>query len=207
MNILRFIEQFPDENSCREHFRSQREKAGVTCPKCRGTKHYWLSAKWQWQCTGCDFRITLRSGSMMQNSNLPVRTWYLAMAFMTFSKKGLSACELQRQLQMTRYDTVWSLMHRIRNAMGNRDARYTLEGTVEFDEAYFATATPSGIRLKRGKGSQRKQNVAVMAESTPLENPETGKRSTRPREAMRLLARRVFPSCQLWAGIPARINK
>ena len=48
---------------------------------------------------------------------------------------------------------------------------------IEFDEAYFSKATPSGIKLKRGKGSQRQQNVAVIAESTPLEDIETGKTS------------------------------
>lgn len=65
-------------------------------------------------------------------------------------------------------------MHRIRNAMGNPDARYTLEGLVEFDEAYFEKATPEGLVFKRVKGSQRQQNVEVMAESTPLEHLETG---------------------------------
>jgi hypothetical protein len=114
---------------------------------------------------------------MIKNSNLPVRTWYLAMIFMTFSKKGISAKELQRQLKHKRYDTVWSLMHRIRNAMGNRDNLYTLEGMIAFDEAYFEKATPDGIKLKRGKGSQKQQNVAVSAESTFLENIETGKKS------------------------------
>jgi hypothetical protein len=178
MNILRFIEQFPTEDSCREHFREQRESEGVICKKCGGTHHYWLQAKWQWQCSRCDFRTTLRSGSMMEHSKLPVRKWYLAMAFMSYSKKGLSACELQRQLGHRRYDTVWSLMHRIRNAMGNRDSLYTLCGAIEFDEAYFSKATPEGIKLKRGKGSQRKQNVAVMAESTPLEDLQTGEKSS-----------------------------
>ena len=137
MTILRFLEQFPDEVSCRQHFRQQRECEGVRCKRCGNEKQYWLQAKWQWQCSECGFRTTLRSGSMMENSNLPIRTWYLAMAFMSSTKKGLSAHELKRQIGHSRYATVWSLMHRIRNAMGNRDARYTLEGLVEFDEAYF----------------------------------------------------------------------
>lgn len=177
MNLLKFAESFPDEISCKLHFKAQREQEGVICKKCKQTNHYWLQNKWQWQCAGCDFRTTLRSGSMMKNSNLPIRTWYLAMAFMTFSKKGISAWELQRQLEHKRYDTVWSLMHRIRNAMGNRDALYTLHGMIEFDEGYFEKATPEGIKLKRGKGSQKQQNVAVMAESIFLENIETGKKS------------------------------
>jgi len=110
----------------------------------------------------------------MESSNLPLCIWYMAMALMTATKKCVSAAEMQRQLNHKRYDTIWSLMHRIRNAMGNRDDMYTLEGMVEFDEAYFSKATPGGIKLKRGKGSQRKQNVAVMAESTPLEDVQTG---------------------------------
>lgn len=117
----------------------------------------------------------------MQGSHLPIRMWYTAMAFMTFTKKGISAKKLQKQLDHKRYDTVWSLMHRTRNAMGNQDALYTLEGIVEFDEAHFSKATPDGIKLKRGKGSNRKQNVAVMAESTPLEDIQTGKQSSQCR--------------------------
>ena len=177
MNLLRFIESFPTEESCKVHFKAQREHEGVKCKRCSSKKHYWLQAKWQWQCVKCSFRTTLRSGTLMESSKLPVRTWYLAMAFMTFSKKGISALELQRQLDHKRYDTVWSLMHRIRKAMGNRDALYTLKDTIEFDEAYFEKATPEGVKLKRGKGSQKQQNVAVMAESTPLEDPITGKQS------------------------------
>lgn len=177
MNILNFTTVFPDENSCKIHFKNQREKEGVVCKKCGCKNHYWLQNKWQWQCKTCNFRTTLRSGTLMENSNLKVRLWYLAMLFMRYSKKGISAMELQRQLNHKRYDTIWSLMHRIRNAMGNRDALYTLEGMIEFDEAYFEKATPEGIKLKRGKGSQKQQNVAVMAESTELEDVETGKKS------------------------------
>ena len=190
MNILRFIEHFPTEDSCREHFRTTREQEGIKCKNCEGTHHYWLKAKWQWQCSGCNFRTTLRSGSMMENSNLPVRTWYLAMVFMSFSKKGLSAYELQRQIGHGRYMTVWSLMHRIRNAMGQRDSRYTLKDIVEFDEGYFTKATPAGIKLKRGKGSVKQQNVAVMAESTTLENIETGEKSS----SCRYFKMKVLPS-------------
>jgi len=113
----------------------------------------------------------------MENAKLPIRKWYLAMAFMSFSKKGISACELQRQIDHKRYASIWHLMHKIREAMGNRDNLYTLEGMIEMDEAYFETATAVGTKLKRGKGSQKQQNVAVFAESTPLEDIETGRTS------------------------------
>jgi len=179
VNIINFIEQYPDEQSCKDHFRQVRESQGIICKSCGCEKHYWLKAKYQWQCSHCRFRTTLRSGTMMENSNLPLRTWYLAMAFMSFSKKGISAKELQRQLNHPRYRTVWTLMHRIRKAMGERDSLYNLEGMIEFDEGYFTTETSKRDiqNLKRGRGSQKQTNVVVMAESTPLEDVGTGKKS------------------------------
>lgn len=179
VNIIKFIEQFPDENSCKEHLKRIREQQGIKCKSCGCEKHYWLKSKFQWQCSECRFRTTLRSGTMFENSNLPFRKWYLAMAFMSFSKKGISAKELQRQLDHSRYRTVWTMMHRIREAMGKRDNLYNLEGMVEFDEGYFSTETSERDKqnLKRGRGSQKKTNVSVMAESTLLEDIETGKTS------------------------------
>ena len=61
--------------------------------------------------------------------------------------------------------------------MGNRDDRYTLEGMIEMDEGYF-TVESSEIEKskgKRGRGAAGKSNVAIMAESTPLEDIDTGK--------------------------------
>jgi hypothetical protein len=103
------------------------------------------------------------------------------MAFMTFSKKGISAMEMQRQLGHTRWETVWKLMHKIRAGMGKRDSLYQLNGSVEFDEGYFEQATGEEIKLKRGRGSQKQSKVAVLAESTSLEDIETGQISSQCR--------------------------
>lgn len=172
------MEEFPTEESCKVHFRKQREKEGVVCKNCECSDHYWLQGKWQWQCKSCEFRTTLKSGTVMEDSKVGFHTWYLAMAFMTFSKKTISAAELQRQLDHPKYDTVWRLMHKIRGGMGKRDALYRLEGMIEFDEGYFEKATSEKVKIKRGRGSQRQVNVAVMAESTPLEDIESAKKSS-----------------------------
>lgn len=177
MNILKFVEQFPDERSCRIDFKLKREEQGVICKKCSSTQHYWLKNKWQWQCKGCSFRTTIRSGTIMENSNLPIRMWYLCMVFMSMTKKGISAKEMQRQLNHKRYEPIWSMMHKIRSAMGHRDTMYRLEQMVEFDEGYFTKGIRRGSKPKRGRGSQSKRNVAVLAESTPLEDLESGKKS------------------------------
>lgn len=176
MNIIQFTKEFPDDIACRSHFRASREREGVVCKKCSCTKQWWLKNKSQWKCSQCGFRTTLRSGTFMQDSNLSIYQWYLAMVFMSFSKKGISASELQRQMSIKNYDTVWSLMHRIRKAMGNRDSLYGLNDMQEVDEGFIVTATPSLVKenLKRGRGSKRVSPVAVAVESIPLEDIETG---------------------------------
>ena len=178
MKILRFMEEFPTEESFKTHFKEQREREGIICKRCQSTSHYWRGGKWQWECKACKFRTTLRSGTIMECSKVSFHIWYQAMAFMTFSKKTISAAELQRQLNHPKYDTVWLLMHKIRTSMGSRDALYKLEGSVEFDEGYFEKAIPERVQLKRGRGSQRQVQVAVMAESTPLEDVHSGETSS-----------------------------
>ncbi len=178
MNILEFIETYPDEYSCKMDMKEKREKSGITCKKCSSTEHYWLSTRYVWECKTCNYRTSLKSGTVMESSNLSLRIWYLAIALMNMTKKGISAHEMKRQLGMKRYEPVWSLMHKIRSAMGQRDNKYILEGMVELDEAYISKSTRANTKLKRGKGSQRKQNVVVMAESTPLEDIVTGANSS-----------------------------
>lgn len=115
----------------------------------------------------------------MENSNLSFLTWYKAMFLMSATKKGFSAKELQRQLGLKRYEPVWAMMNKLRKAMGKRDERYTLEGMIEMDEGYFTVESTEIEQEKgiRGRGAVGKQNVAVIAESTPLEDIDTGQKS------------------------------
>ncbi len=70
----------------------------------------------------------------MQSSNLSFLIWYKTMFLLTATKKGFSSKEIQKQLGLKRYEPVWFMVHKLLKAMGNRDARYTLEGMIEFDE-------------------------------------------------------------------------
>lgn len=105
------------------------------------------------------------------------------MFLMSATKKGFSTKEIQKQLGLKRYEPVWAMVHKLRKAMGDRDSRYTLEGMIEFDEAYFTVESSEIEQEKgiRGKGAVGKQNVTIMAESTPLEDIETGKKEKQVR--------------------------
>lgn len=119
----------------------------------------------------------------MQGSNLPFLTWYKTMFLMTATKKGFSSKEIQKQLGMKRYEPVWAMVHKLRKAMGNREDRYTLEGMIEMDEGYFTVESTELEKAqgKRGRGAAGKTPVSVMAESTQLENIETGQKTSQCR--------------------------
>ena len=176
MNLFSFSAHFGTEEDCRNHFKSERDKIGVTC-KCGSTEHFWIKSRLSYECKKCRSRTSLKSGTIMENSNLSFLIWYKTMFLMSVTKKGFSAKEIQKQLGLKRSEPVWAMVHKLRKAMGNRDAKYTLEGMIEFDEAYFTVESSEIEQEKgiRGKGAVGKQNVAVMAESTPLEDIETGK--------------------------------
>lgn len=179
MNLFTFTAHFGDEQTCRLHFKEQRDDIGVLCHRCGHDQHYWIKSVWSYECKACRSRTSLRSGTIMQSSNLSFLVWYRTMFLMSTTKKGFSAKEIQRQLGLKRYEPVWAMVHKLRKAMGNRDARYTLEGMIEMDEGYFTVESSEVEQAKgiRGRGVAGKQNVAVMAESTPLEDVDTGKKS------------------------------
>jgi transposase-like protein len=105
------------------------------------------------------------------------------MFLMTATKKGFSSKEIQKQLGLKRYEPVWYMVHKLRKAMGNRDARYTLEGMIEMDEGYFTVESTEieKSKGKRGRGAAGKTNVAIMAESAQLEDIDTGKKTSQCR--------------------------
>ena len=183
MNLLNFIAQYPDEASCKAKWKEYRERQGVVCPKCGSTEHYWKSDKENFECKRCNYRQSLRSNTVMHGSQLPFRFWFIAIHLLTSTKKTFSALELKRQLGHSTYNPIWAMLHKLRLAMGKRDAEYDLKEIIELDEGFFSTEMEEEEKskpLKRGRGSQKKTKVLVMAESIPIEG-ETTKRG-KPRK-------------------------
>lgn len=62
-NNFTFSAEFTSEESCRLHFKAQRDKLGVTCQKCGHDVHYWIQSRWSYECQKCHSRMTLKSGN------------------------------------------------------------------------------------------------------------------------------------------------
>lgn len=177
MTLIEFTHQYPDEASCKASFRATRESEGITCRRCNSTAHYWKKDKECFECKKCKSRTSLRSGTVMEKSQLPFRYWLLAIHLMTSTKKSISALEMQRQLGHKFYEPIWEMMHKIRSMMGKRDSNYILDDTIEVDEGFF-TQVKTGEKgekkeereqQKRGRGAQNKAKVLVMTSTEPVE--------------------------------------
>jgi transposase-like protein len=96
---------------------------------------------------------------VFQDTRKPLRTWFLAMWFITSQKNGVSALGLQRVLGLGSYETAWTWMHKLRRAMVRPD-RDRLTGDVEVDETYVGGPEEG----KRGREIDKKSIVMVAAE-------------------------------------------
>jgi hypothetical protein len=99
MNTKEFHERFPDEASCRHYWRNKRELAGIVCKRCEGTDHYWHGGKLEWRCKECKSSTSLRSGTVMQDSNLPFLIWFTAMFEMIYRNKVISPAACERMMR------------------------------------------------------------------------------------------------------------
>lgn len=137
MKLVDFFSKYPDEASCKAFFKQRKEKQGLECGNCSSLSHYWIEKESRWKCKGCGKSMSLKTGTVMEHSNLGYKIWLWGLYLMSLTKKGFSALEMQRLLGHKRYEPVWLMMHKIRISMGNRDDSYTLESYIEMDEGFF----------------------------------------------------------------------
>lgn len=182
MNLALYLEKYSDEAKCIESLRDLRLKEGVVCKKCGHKEHYFRKGDLKFECKKCHSRQSLRSGTVMEHSNLPIRYWMLCIKLMTLTKKSFSALEMQRIIGHKRYEPIWLMMHKIRLVMGKRDMEYQLNGYIEMDEGFFERIDNIEVikekkevgitkpeKNKRGRGSERQAKVLVMIESKPIQ--------------------------------------
>lgn len=135
---------FHDEDAARAYFEAQRWPDGKpVCPHCGSGNTHRLEGESQRdgliQCNACLLNFTVTVGTVMESSHLPLTKWALAFHKMAASKKGISAKQMQRELNLGSYRTAWFLCHRIREAMGLTDTAGPIGGegkTVESDETF-----------------------------------------------------------------------
>lgn len=129
-----FRRWFPDDAACMAYLERLRWPEGFTCPACSCPRS-WRTAGGHFMCTSCAKRTSVTAGTIFHRSHTPLSTWFAAIWFITGSKNGVSALDLQRQLGFGSYETAWAWLHKLRRAMVRPD-RDALSGVVEVDETF-----------------------------------------------------------------------
>lgn len=166
---VEFSRWFPDDAACYAYLERLRWPDGITCPHCGERDRMWHVSLRQLRCLECRHELSVTKGTILEDTKLPLLMWFQAAWLVTNEKLGMSALSLQRALGLSRYDTSWLLLHKLRRAMVRPD-RDQLSGVIEVDETYVGAPAPG----KRGRGAGRKAIVAIA-----VEKRGTGKKSKR----------------------------
>src|SRR5213593_933344 len=134
-SLKEFQARFRDDEACRTYLAACRWPEGFRCSRCEQAEVFALPQRRLRQCKACGRQTSLTSGTVLHRTRLPLTVWFWAAYLVTTHTPGLSAVQLQRQLEIS-YETAWALLHKLRRARVNPE-REALKDQVEVDETYL----------------------------------------------------------------------
>lgn len=124
-------DMFPNEDACENYLRKRLDSGDYPCLACGARRGYWLAARRRWECARCGRQWSVRSGTVMAGSRLPLKTWFEAIRQVLFNP-DIDAEELAAALRIRRLATVRSVSQRIRQALASLGASQLLAGLDQF---------------------------------------------------------------------------
>ncbi len=162
IGLAEFISRYGTEDQCFDALFSWRWPDGFQCPHCSYDKSCQISHRKLQQCHRCHRQTSVTSGTIFEATKLPLTTWFMAIYFITQSKKGVSAMQLRRQLGIS-YNAAWRMKQKLMQVMLERDMEYKLSGFIELDDAYLGGERTG---CKPGRGAEGKTPFVAAVETT-----------------------------------------
>ncbi len=168
VSLYEFLEQFATESDAMEYIESLRWKDGRICPRCESTKTRQASHKTMpYWCRPCRKYFSVKTGTLMEGSNITYRKWLMGIYLLSTSLKGVSSYKLANDIGMHQ-SNAWFMAHRIRTAWAN-NASQLFGCQVEVDETYLGGREKNkhkDKKLNAGRGVVGKTAVVGIKERT-----------------------------------------
>src|SRR5260370_28617989 len=144
-SVMEFQRQFASEEGCLAYLVQCRWPDGFVCSRCRATEAFALPKRSLWQCKGCGYQVSVTAGTVLHRSRQPLTTWFWAAYLVVTHTPVISALQFQRQVGLRRYETAWTMLHKVRRAMVRPD-RDRIGGATGVHATYLVgvSARPSG---------------------------------------------------------------
>jgi transposase-like protein len=170
--------QYQDEDAARTWLEKTLWPNGPVCPHCgvigESTKltpkedteekqHKTHVRKGVYKCNGCEKQFSITVGTIFEDSHIPLHKWLLAFHLMCSSKKGISALQLQRNLELGSYRSAWFMAHRIRWALTQGPMTQLLKGVVEVDETFMGGKERTGHSHRGRPTAENSKKTPVLA--------------------------------------------
>lgn len=163
---MEFENSFNSDEQCLEYLHSLKYSNGFECKYCSGVD-YWKNKRNVLICKKCKQETTVLSGTIFHGAKIPLHLLFRMLWYIIVQKNGVSALSVQTVLGFSRYDTVWTWLHKFRRIM-ILPKRDKLVGRIEVDETFIG-----GVKKgKPGRGAEGKIIVIVAIE---LVNDHTGR--------------------------------
>ena len=167
ITLIQLARKFPDEGSARQWFENTLWPDGTRyCPECASINTYECKhAKMPYRCRDCGKYFSVKTGSVMAGSPVPLLKWLYAIYLDVTSLKGVSSMKLHREIGVTQ-KTAWFMQQRIREAFTALGPDILFGGPVEVDETYMGGIRGNMSNKKRkelsgtGRGGKGKAIVA-----------------------------------------------
>lgn len=154
ISLFQFFKTYPDEAAANTFFETARWPQGIRCPRCdkKETIRVISTGKPQpYHCRECRKYFSVKVGTVMEASPIPLRAWLMTVYLMTVSRKGISSCQLARQLSIQQR-SAYFLINRVREAW--KTSPFMLSGNIEIDESYFGGKEKNKHADKKVEGTQ-----------------------------------------------------